>query len=68
MARFVVKGMSCGHCVAAVRKAVGDVVPEATVSVDLARGMVDVTGTARMEEVAASIRAAGYEVQPAPAR
>lgn len=57
-----VEGMSCEHCVRTVREAVRQVVPNAEVRVDLASGIVEVTGGADRAKVAAAIRQAGYEV------
>ncbi|MEK0082342.1 heavy-metal-associated domain-containing protein [Benzoatithermus flavus] len=65
MLELGVKGMTCGHCIAAIREAVAEVAPAA--EVDLARGRVAVRGAERAESVEA-IRAAGYEVGPAEMR
>lgn len=60
MITIKVQGMSCGGCVAAIRKAIAAVAPGAAVEVDLATREVRVEG---LEERAAraAIRAAGYE-------
>jgi copper chaperone len=69
MLQLQVRGMTCGHCAAAVRQAVASVAPGAEVQVDVATGRVAVRGTDRVEAVAAAIREAGYEVgEPAPRR
>jgi copper chaperone len=68
MLELNVKGMTCGHCVAAVREAVADVAPMAEVRVDLAAGRVEVRGAERSEPVVEAIRAAGYEVGPVETR
>ena len=65
MLELNVKGMTCGHCVAAVREAVAEVAPTAEVRVDLAAGRVEVRGAERIEPVVEAIRAAGYEIGPA---
>jgi copper chaperone len=57
-----VKGMTCGHCDAAVARAVKSVAPQAEVSVDRARERVAVTGEADADRVAKAIRAAGFDV------
>ncbi len=56
-----VEGMSCGHCVEAVRKAVLAACPEARVEVDLERGIVTVEGAGDRGAVVRAIRDAGYE-------
>ncbi len=58
-----VAGMSCEHCVQAVRKAVESVAPGARVQVDLASGTVEVEGEAAEEAVVRAIEDAGYEVR-----
>ncbi len=64
MLRFKVGGMSCGHCVQAVTKAVKAIDRQASVEVDLARGEVAVESSADAGRIAQAIEAAGYEVQP----
>lgn len=54
-----VSGMTCGHCRAAVEKAILQAGGQATV--DLTAGTVAVTGL-DAHEAAGAIRAAGYEV------
>ena len=63
MLRFKVGGMSCGHCVQAVTKAVKAVDGQASVDVDLARGEVAVDSSADAARIARAIEAAGYEVR-----
>ena len=65
MMSFQVEGMSCGHCVQSVTKAVQAVEPRARVAVDLASGRVAVEGGERREAVAQAIRDAGYGVAAA---
>ncbi|NLY56720.1 MAG: heavy-metal-associated domain-containing protein [Firmicutes bacterium] len=61
---FQVKGMTCNHCVMAVKKAVGAVDGVSGVEVSLAEGTVTVTGTdVAKEDVIQAIRDAGYEVE-----
>ncbi|WP_312161435.1 heavy-metal-associated domain-containing protein [Phenylobacterium sp.] len=60
MLSFQVEGMSCGHCVQTVTKAIQGVEPKAVVAVDLATGRVTVQGGERREAIAQAIRDAGY--------
>lgn len=62
MLRFQVSGMTCGHCVRAVTKAVQSVDPGAAVDIDLGTGQVTVRGAADAAVVTTAIQAAGYEV------
>jgi copper chaperone CopZ len=60
---YVVRGMSCEHCRAAVREEVGAVPGVAAVDVDLASGAVTVEGEGvSPAAVAAAVEEAGYEV------
>jgi len=59
-----VKGMTCGHCEAAVARAVKCSAPEAEVAVDRAHARVQITGEADADRVIGAIRAAGFEVGP----
>lgn len=61
---FQVKGMSCSHCVMAVKKALGSIEGVEQVEVDLASGKVTVSCSAQVPEsvIAAAIEDAGYEV------
>ncbi|MCB1352015.1 MAG: heavy-metal-associated domain-containing protein [Rhodobacteraceae bacterium] len=67
MTEFQVTGMTCGHCEAAVRKAVLALDPGAEVVIDRPAGRVSVETGAAREAVAAAIAAEGYEVAGAPA-
>ena len=58
--RFQVDGMTCQHCVRAVREAIEDLDPDAQVAVDLPTGQVDVTATASRDSIRDAIVAAGY--------
>lgn len=60
-----VRGMSCGHCVAAITSAVSALPGVAGVDVDLGGGTVRVAGTPDAAEVATAIEDAGYDVAPA---
>jgi copper chaperone len=64
MPEIKVKGMSCGHCAAAVTQALTSLPGISQVQVDLASGLVTYQsqGRASREEVARAVKAAGYEV------
>ncbi|MER6950297.1 heavy-metal-associated domain-containing protein [Nonomuraea sp. NPDC000554] len=61
---YTVKGMTCGHCVSSVTEEVGQVPGVAGVEVDLATGLVTVTGEGVLDDaaIAAAVEEAGYEV------
>lgn len=65
MFRLNVEGMSCGHCVGAVTRAVHAVDPKAEVRVDLTARTVEATTNAGRDAVAEAITNAGYAVQRA---
>lgn len=58
-----VSGMSCGHCVSTIEKAVKGLDPAAEVSADLATGKVTVTSTLEAAPISQAIQDAGYESQ-----
>lgn len=60
---FSVTGMSCGHCVSAVTRAVQQVDAGANVHVDLDKQTVAVTSGASADAVKAAIEQAGYPVK-----
>lgn len=60
-ARFKVADMTCGHCESTIRKALGETMPGAVVTIDLASHEVTVAGDAGLAEK--TIRDAGYEPQ-----
>jgi copper chaperone len=62
MIHFDVKGMNCNHCARAVTQAVKDIDQDAQVTIDLARGAVDVQSSQPPQTLAAAITEAGYEV------
>ncbi len=64
---FSVPEMSCGHCTAAIEKAVKDVDPAATVNCDLDTRRVAVDTSISQADVSLAIKAAGYESEPAAA-
>ena len=61
---YQVKGMSCGHCVAAVRDELRKLEGVSEVDVDLGTGAVTVASTAPLDAdtVRAAVDEAGYEV------
>jgi copper chaperone len=63
-ATYTVTGMTCSHCVAAVRNEVGKVDGVTGVDVDLASGRVTVASLGPVEPaaVSAAVEEAGYEV------
>ncbi|MFP3891694.1 heavy-metal-associated domain-containing protein [uncultured Ralstonia sp.] len=63
MTTFSVEGMSCGHCVAAVTRAVQKVDAGAQVQVDLSRQTVVVQSGAGADVLKAAIEEAGYPVK-----
>lgn len=61
---FMVKGMSCGHCVNAVTEEIARLDGVQRVDVDLEIGAVTVTAVRELgeSEVAAAVEEAGYEL------
>jgi len=62
--KYLVKGMTCGHCVNSVSTEVGAIPGVTEVAVDLASGEVTVTSAAALDPaaVAAAVDEAGYEL------
>jgi copper chaperone len=66
MITFQVDDMSCGHCVAAITRAVKEADPDAQVQVDLGSHRVSIEpGAADAQALADAIREAGYTPVPA---
>lgn len=65
MLRYQVEGMSCGHCIQTITRAVRSVDAAAAVTVDLAAGQVNVGNSDKAEFIAAAIEGAGYKVRAA---
>ncbi|WP_437598510.1 CopZ family metallochaperone [Sorangium sp. So ce590] len=66
MRRLAIEGMTCGHCVQAVSKALAKVPGVTRVSeVSLERGEAVVEGSAAAEALLAAVREAGYEARDA---
>jgi copper chaperone len=61
---FEATGMTCGHCMAAVKEEVGAIADVTAVAVDLVTGRVTVTSDREVTsaEMAAAIDEAGYEL------
>lgn len=62
---FNVQGMTCGHCVKAVTRAVQEQDAQAQVEVDLAAQQVRVRSELQASRIAAAIREEGYQVEEA---
>jgi copper ion binding protein len=64
---YVVKGMTCGHCVKSVSTEVGALAGVSGVDVDLASGRVTVTSEQPLDRAAvqAAVEEAGYELAAA---
>jgi copper ion binding protein len=62
--RYHVRGMTCGHCVAAVSDEIGQLPGVRDVRVDLASGEVTVTSDTALDDsaIATAVSEAGYEV------
>jgi copper chaperone len=63
---YQVTGMTCGHCVSAVKQEVGRLAGVTGVDIDLASGLVTVTSGSELAEddVRAAVDEAGYEIVP----
>lgn len=64
MKTYTVSGMTCDHCVRAVRSEVGSVTGVSGVDVDLATGALVVTADVPVDDeaVAAAVEEAGYQL------
>lgn len=58
---FSVPEMSCGHCTAAIEKAVKQADPAATINCDLSTRHVVISTSLPEAEMSAAIKQAGYE-------
>ena len=58
-----VSGMSCGHCVRAITRAVQAGDPAAEVQIDLGAGEVRVVSRQSLEQLLQAIRDKGYEAE-----
>ncbi len=62
MTRLSVPDMSCGHCTAAIEKAIKAIDPAARVSCDLGTHVVEVESALSEQALSDAIRNAGYDV------
>jgi copper chaperone len=62
MTKLNVPGMSCGHCTAAIEKAIMAIDPTAKVSCDIGAHAVDVESFLTERALTEAIRSAGYDV------
>jgi copper chaperone len=62
MLRLKVEGITCGGCVASIQRALGAAAPGAKISVDGAKGEVEVAGLVAKSAVVAAIEDAGFTV------
>jgi copper ion binding protein len=62
---YTVEGMTCGHCVSSVQEEVGQVHGVTDVEVDLATGLVTVTGDGPIDdaEIQGAVEEAGYKLK-----
>lgn len=61
--KFDVEGMTCGHCVRAITRAIHTLDPDARVDADLAAGVVTVEGQLLADAAVDAITAEGYTVR-----
>ena len=61
--QFTVTGMTCGHCEAAVTRAVKQLDGGAQVKIDRERNLVEVDSTEPRDAIADAIREEGYTVE-----
>lgn len=65
MTRLAVQGMTCGHCSAAVKRALEAVPGVTSASVDLDAGSATVEGDAPLEALINAVGDEGYTAAPA---
>ncbi len=61
MHHLKVTGMSCGHCVAAIEKAVKSLDSQAEVAANIEKGEVTVSSDIEFAPISEAIKEAGYE-------
>lgn len=66
MISFKVEGMTCGGCARSVTNAIKRVDPAASLNIDVPWGKVEVSSSARVEQLKGAIEAAGYQVTLEP--
>jgi copper chaperone len=57
-----IEGMSCGHCLRAVREALENVAGPAVESVQIGRAVVGLEGGRTADDLVAAVEGAGYNV------
>lgn len=60
MTRLIVQNMTCGHCRAAVERAILSLDPGARVTVDLPGGTADVASSTDTQAIIAALQAEGF--------
>lgn len=65
MVQLIVEGMSCGHCIATVTKAVQALDAGANVNVELATQTVRVDSKAELDAIVHAVSEAGFPVHKA---
>lgn len=61
--KFRIEGMTCGHCVSTLSRAIQSVDPAAKVNAQLAEKLLSVSSTAAIDQLQRAIEAAGYSAQ-----
>lgn len=61
--QFTVTGMTCGHCEAAVTRAIKQLDGGAQVKIDRSQDLVEVDSTEPRQAIADAIREEGYSVE-----
>jgi copper chaperone len=64
MTELKIDGMTCGHCSAAVKKALEKVAGVSAATVDLAAGRARVDGNADVAALVAAVQDEGYQAAP----
>ncbi|MES2207793.1 MAG: heavy-metal-associated domain-containing protein [Pseudomonadota bacterium] len=62
MVNLTVSGMSCGHCVNAITKAIQSAYPQAHVNIDLEKKSVCIEGVEEKNNIVKLIEEEGYKV------
>lgn len=65
MTELKIDGMTCGHCVAAVKKALEKVPGVTAAQVELASGRARVEGEPALDALLAAVQDEGYQAAPA---
>jgi copper chaperone CopZ len=60
--KIQIKGMSCNHCKASAERAIRGVSGVTDVTIDLASGEAQITGTPNLEDAISAVEALGFEV------